>query len=163
MKAKVLILNGPNLNMLGTRETGIYPAVTLEKVMEATRGYNYCRPVVIDHFQSNHEGALIDRIHQAVGAYDFLVVNAGALTHYSIALRDALLAAGLPFAEVHISNVFAREPFRHASVLSDIAFTVISGGGELAYALGVTAGLEYLARGEAKKAQRIKKQDNEGR
>lgn len=146
MKTKVLIINGPNLNMLGTRETSVYPAVTLDRMLEITREFNYCRPVEIDHFQSNHEGALIDRIQSAGPAYDFIVVNAGALTHYSIALRDALLAAGLPFAEVHISNVFAREPFRHKSVLSDIALTVISGGGELAYALGIAAGIGHLAK-----------------
>ena len=146
MKTKILIINGPNLNMLATRETSIYPAVTLERMLEITREFNYCRPVEIDHFQSNHEGALIDRIQTAGSAYDFLVVNAGALTHYSIALRDALLAAGLPFAEVHISNIFAREPFRHKSVFSDIAVTVISGGGELAYALGITAGIDHLAK-----------------
>ena len=146
MRVKILIINGPNLNMLGVRETSIYPQATLEQNIGAAAEYKYEMPVKVDHFQSNHEGGLIDRIQQARGAYDLLVVNAGALTHYSIGLRDALLACEAPFAEVHLSNIFAREPFRRVSVLSDIAFCVISGAGEASYTLAIIAGLNLLKK-----------------
>ncbi|HOT75958.1 MAG TPA: type II 3-dehydroquinate dehydratase [Candidatus Wallbacteria bacterium] len=146
MRLKILIINGPNLNMLGLRETSVYPQAPLERIVGAAAEYKYEMPVKVDHFQSNHEGELIDRIQDARGAYDLLVVNAGALTHYSIALRDALLACETPFAEVHLSNVFAREPFRHVSVMADIAFCVISGAGETAYTLAIIAGINLLKK-----------------
>ncbi len=146
MCIKVLIINGPNLNLLGSRETSLYQTLTLEDIISLARDYKYEKPVKIDHFQSNHEGGIIDRIHCARSNYDLMVLNAGAFTHYSIAIRDALLAAGIPFAEVHITNIFAREEFRHKSVIADLAFCVIAGAGALSYPLAITAGLDWLAK-----------------
>lgn len=144
---EILLLNGPNLNLLGTREPARYGNVTLAEVEamvveEAARHGLGVRAV-----QSNHEGALVDAVQGAgtdglVGA----VINAGAYTHSSIALRDALLAVRLPFVEIHVSNVFAREPFRHTSMLSDIAVGVICGCGAEGYRYAVSALGGHLAR-----------------
>lgn len=145
--AKLLLLNGPNLNLLGTREPGIYGATTLadieQRCMELAQSLG---PHELTCFQSNAEYALIDRIH-AAGQQDvaFILINPAAFTHTSVALRDALLGVGLPFIEVHLSNVFAREPFRHHSYLSDIAVGIISGLGAQGYELALRAADHYLA------------------
>ncbi len=145
--AKLLLLNGPNLNLLGTREPGIYGAATLadleQRCMALARNLG---PHELSCFQSNAEYALIDRIH-AARAEDiaFILINPAAFTHTSVALRDALLGVGIPFIEVHLSNVFAREPFRHHSYLSDIAIGVISGLGVQGYELALRAADHYLA------------------
>ncbi len=146
MNIKILIINGPNLNLLGSRETSLYQTLTLEEVIGLARDYKYEKPVKIDHFQSNHEGDIIERIHSSRSNYDLLILNAGALTHYSIAIRDALLAVRIPFAEVHITNIFAREEFRHKSVTADLAFCVIAGAGALSYSLAIIAGLDLMAK-----------------
>ncbi len=144
--AKILILNGPNLNLLGNREVGIYGIASLDAIARR------CEQVAegLGHemlaFQSNAEHELIDQIHRTgEEGIDFLIVNPAAFTHTSIALRDALLAVDKPFIEVHLSNVFAREPFRHHSYFSDIALGVISGLGAQGYELALQAASYYLS------------------
>jgi 3-dehydroquinate dehydratase-2 len=130
---KILVLNGPNLNLLGTREPQTYGTTTLADVEATLKTEGAAAGVAVDCFQSNHEGALIDRIHAARGEVDWIVVNPGGLTHTSVALRDALAGVAIPFVEVHISNVHRREPFRHHSYLSGIAEGVIAGLGVFGY------------------------------
>lgn len=145
--ANLLLLNGPNLNLLGTREPGVYGSTTLADIerrcAELARELG---PHQLACFQSNAEHALLDRIHAAPqDGIAFLIINPAALTHTSVALRDALLGVSVPFIEVHLSNVFAREPFRHHSYLSDIAVGVISGLGAQGYELALRAADHYLA------------------
>jgi 3-dehydroquinate dehydratase-2 len=131
---RILVLNGPNLNLLGTREPAIYGAQTLADIERALTAQANAHQAGIDFFQSNHEGALIDRIHAARNdGTDFILINAGALTHTSIGLRDALAAVAIPFVEVHLSNVYRREDFRHHSYLSDLALGSIVGLGAAGY------------------------------
>jgi 3-dehydroquinate dehydratase-2 len=131
---RILVLNGPNLNLLGTREPAIYGAQTLADIERGLTAQANAHQAGIDFFQSNHEGALIDRIHAARNdGTDFILINAGALTHTSIGLRDALAAVAIPFVEVHLSNVYRREEFRHHSYLSDIALGSIVGLGAAGY------------------------------
>lgn len=130
----ILVLNGPNLNLLGAREPAIYGARTLQQIEQELAAIAARRKAQIAFFQSNHEGALVDRIHAArAEAVDFIVINAGALTHTSIALRDALAAVQIPFIEVHLSNVHRREDFRHRSYLADLAVGSIVGLGPAGY------------------------------
>lgn len=145
--ANLLLLNGPNLNLLGTREPAVYGSTTLADIerrcVELARELG---PHELTCFQSNAEHALLDRIHAArQDGVAFIMINPAALTHTSVALRDALLGVGIPFIEVHLSNVFAREPFRHHSYLSDIAVGVISGLGAQGYELALRAADHYLA------------------
>jgi 3-dehydroquinate dehydratase-2 len=145
---KLLLLNGPNLNLLGTREPEIYGRETLADVESALKTIATARGAEIDCFQSNHEGALIDRIHAARQAgVDAIVINPGALTHTSVALRDALAGVKISFIEVHLSNVHKREEFRHHSYLSGIADGVIIGFGVAGYAIAVNAVLDRIAAG----------------
>ena len=142
-------MNGPNLNLLGAREPGRYGAKTLPEIESDLRRLGAELGVELAFFQSNHEGALIDRIHATIGADPALVaegvvLNAGAYTHTSIALRDALLAVKKPFVEVHLSNVFAREPFRHHSTFADVALGVVSGFGPASYELGLRGLVTHL-------------------
>ncbi|KAL3422253.1 catabolic 3-dehydroquinase [Phlyctema vagabunda] len=131
---KILLLNGPNLNLLGTREPGIYGTTTLADIESSAVAQAKASGVELQVFQTNHEGALVDRIHQArIDAIDAIVINPAAFTHYSVALRDALTGVNIPFVEVHISNVHAREEFRHKSFLSDKAEAVICGLGTFGY------------------------------
>ena len=141
---RVLLLNGPNLNLLGLREPGLYGAQTLEQIEAALGQQSAGLGVELDCFQSNHEGALVDRIHAARGQTDGILINAGALTHTSIALRDALLGVAIPFVELHLSNVHAREAFRHHSMLADKAIGVISGFGPTSYSLALQGLVERL-------------------
>ncbi|MEV0356302.1 type II 3-dehydroquinate dehydratase [Nocardia sp. NPDC050697] len=138
----ILVLNGPNLNMLGTRQPEVYGSDTLDDVVALCRrtAERYGRAVTA--FQSNSEGALIDRIHAARGVESGIVINPGGLTHTSVALRDALVIPELPIVEVHISNVHAREEFRHHSFVSPIATAVVAGMGVFGYA----AAIEFLIR-----------------
>ena len=145
--SKLLVINGPNLNLLGLREPGVYGSTTLADLeaqcIEAARSLGHD----LATFQHNHEGALVDRIHAARGeGVAFIVINPGAYTHTSVALRDALLGVAIPFIEVHISNVHAREAFRQHSYLSDIAVGVITGLGIQGYELALRAADHYLAR-----------------
>lgn len=142
--ARILVLNGPNLNLLGLREPGHYGSSTLQDIEQ--RLCDLAGSNKLEFFQSNSEGALIERIHEA-GAerVDFIVINPAAFTHTSIALRDALLGVDIPFIEVHLSNVHAREDFRHRSYLSDVAVGVISGLGAQGYELALAAALTRVA------------------
>ena len=126
-KFHILVLNGPNLNMLGTREPEKYGTLTLSEIVNRLGTEAASLNVDLDHFQSNAEYAFIDRIHQAKDNVDYILINPAAFTHTSVAIRDALLAVSIPFIEIHLSNVHAREPFRHHSYLSDIAAGVICG------------------------------------
>jgi 3-dehydroquinate dehydratase II len=142
---KILLLNGPNLNLLGSREPAIYGAATLADVEALCASEGAKLGLEVSAFQSNHEGELIDRIHAARGeGVRFIVINAGALTHTSVALRDALAGVAIPFVEVHISNVHKREAFRHHSYLSDLADGVIVGLGITGYVLALRAIAERL-------------------
>jgi 3-dehydroquinate dehydratase II len=146
----LLILNGPNLNMLGTREPALYGGETLADVERITAQRAEELGYKTDFFQSNWEGALIDRLHEARGVSGGVVINPGAFTHTSVALRDALLASELLVAEVHITNVHKREPFRHHSYVSDIAEAVFVGAGIQGYVYGVEALHRALERRESR-------------
>ncbi len=148
---KVLLLNGPNLNLLGTREPAIYGATTMADVEAMCRAEGAGLGLEVTAFQSNHEGALVDRIHAARDeGVRFVVINPGALTHTSVALRDALTGVAIPFIEVHISNVHKREAFRHRSFLSDVAEGVIVGLGTIGYRLALQAAAAKLLPGDDK-------------
>lgn len=135
---KVLVINGPNLNLLGTREPHIYGATTLADVENALQAQAEQLGLALDCFQSNHEGAIVDRIHQSrLDGVDFAIINPGAYTHTSVAIRDAFAGVAIPFVEVHISNVHKREAFRHHSYLSDIAEAVMAGFGTMGYDLAL--------------------------
>ncbi len=139
MGKSVLILNGPNLNLLGTREPEIYGATTLADIEAKCRELAGSLDLEIDFFQSNHEGELIDAIHQSAARHNGIVFNAGAYTHTSVALHDALKGVALPCVEVHLSNTFAREEFRHNSYISPVALGVICGFGTTSYLLALQA------------------------
>lgn len=141
----VLVLNGPNLNMLGLREPAVYGSTTLAELDEVCRKAAEAVGWRADCRQSNWEGQLVDWIHEARDAHDGIVINAGALTHTSVALHDAIAAAERPTVEVHLSNIYKREPFRHKSFVSPVAVGVICGLGSLGYALAIRA----LAEGRA--------------
>jgi 3-dehydroquinate dehydratase-2 len=143
MAKSILVLNGPNLNLLGTREPQVYGSTSLADIEAELRAQAVARQASIGFFQSNHEGALVDRVQSAHGeGIDFIIVNAGALTHTSIALRDALAAVGIPFVEVHLSNVYRREPFRHHSFLAELAVGVVAGLGPAGYRLALHYALD---------------------
>ena len=139
---KVLVINGPNLNLLGLREPGIYGAETLADVSAKLDKLAPELGLEVEHFQSNSEGDIVTRVQQARGNTVYVVINAGAYTHTSVAIRDALAGVDIPFVEVHISNVHAREAFRHHSYLSDKAVGVIVGLGTFGY----EAALQFIAR-----------------
>ena len=142
MTTSVLLINGPNLNLLGSRETSVYGSRTLADIEKEASETAQKLGVSLTCFQSNHEGALIDRIHAAFKeGVDFIIINAGALTHTSIGLRDALVGVAIPFVEVHISNIYQREEFRHTSLLAAKAIGAIVGLGPAGYRLA----LEFAA------------------
>ena len=146
---RILLINGPNLNLLGSREPDLYGRDTLPAIEERLKSQAASRGAVLESFQSNAEHELVDRV-QALGRQpvDFVILNPGAFTHTSIALRDALLAVAVPFIEVHLSNVHAREPFRKHSYFSDIAAGSIVGLGAQGYELALAAALERLDRSQ---------------
>ncbi len=144
MAKRVLVLNGPNLNMLGTREPKTYGTGTLADIQKLCDDTAAELGLSVDFRQSNHEGELVTWIQQALGSADALVLNAGAYTHTSVAIHDALRAVALPVIEVHLSNVFAREPFRHHSYISAVATGVICGFGPAGYAFALRALAEQL-------------------
>lgn len=143
--SKILVLNGPNLNLLGMREPEHYGAATLDEIIAGLQAQAAAAGVGLAHFQSNAEHELIGRVQEARSQdIDFIIINPAALTHTSVGLRDALQAVGIPFIEVHLSNVHAREPFRRQSYFSDIAVGVIAGLGPVGYRLALEAAVEYL-------------------
>jgi 3-dehydroquinate dehydratase-2 len=144
MAARVLVLNGPNLNMLGTREPAVYGSRSLPEIEGELAEVASKSGAEVAFFQSNHEGALVDRIQTAKrDGFGFLIVNAGAFTHTSVAIRDALAAIGLPFIEVHLSNVHRREAFRHHSYLSDLALGTIVGLGPAGYRYALEYAIDH--------------------
>lgn len=144
---KILVLHGPNLNMLGMREPGHYGHDTLPQINERLQRMAQDAGAALEAFQSNGEAELIDRVQRAKSeAVSFIMINPAAYTHTSVALRDALAAVAIPFIEVHLSNVFAREPFRHHSYFSDLAVGVISGLGAKGYELALEFALQYQAK-----------------
>lgn len=145
-KFRILLLNGPNLNMLGTREPEKYGSQTLTDIVTGLSAEAASLNVEFDHLQSNAEHVLIDRIHQAKDNVDYILINPAAFTHTSVAIRDALLAVSIPFIEIHLSNVHAREPFRHHSYLSDIASGVICGLGADGYSYALQTAVKRLSQ-----------------
>lgn len=143
-KSRILVLNGPNLNLLGLREPTHYGSNTLEQIVSTLREQAQNAGIELEHLQSNREYELIEAIHQAHGDVDFIIINPAAFTHTSVALRDALLGVAIPFIEVHLSNVHAREPFRHHSYLSDKAQGVICGLGAQGYEFALSAAIKAL-------------------
>jgi 3-dehydroquinate dehydratase-2 len=144
MAIKILIIHGPNLNLLGTREPDIYGSLTLQEMDERLQAYAVGKRLELRSFQSNHEGAIVDAIQEAVNWADGLIINPGAYTHYSYAIRDAIAAVNLPTVEVHLSNIHAREDFRHISVIAPVCIGQISGFGWRSYLLGLDALLMEL-------------------
>lgn len=140
----VLVLHGPNLNLLGKREPGIYGSVTLTEINRLLEEEGTKQAVIVVTMQSNHEGALVDAIHEALGKYQGILINAGAYTHTSVALRDAITSVNLPTVEVHLSNIYSREEFRHHSYIAPVAIGQISGFGVQSYLLGLQALVHYL-------------------
>jgi 3-dehydroquinate dehydratase-2 len=141
---RILVIHGPNLNLLGSREPDIYGNTTLEEINGDLSSAAKEWGAEVEFFQSNYEGALVDRIQESQSWADGILINPGGLTHTSVTLRDALVATGLPIVEVHLSNIFAREEFRRSSFVSPIALGVISGFGPMGYGLGLNALLEHL-------------------
>ncbi len=143
-KGKILIINGPNLNMVGVREPDIYGRKTLADINADIKAYSEGMKLECDFFQSNCEGEIITKIHSVLNDYDGCIINAGALTHYSYALRDAISSVNKPFIEVHMSNIHAREEFRHKSVISAVCAGSILGFGSNSYILAVNAMRELI-------------------
>ncbi len=145
LRPHVLVLHGPNLNLLGSREPKHYGLATLDDINRALTARGDDAGAQVETFQHNHEGALIDRIHQAARDHvDFIVINPAGYTHTSVALRDALAGTAIPFVEVHLSNIYSRETFRHHSYFSDLAVGVISGLGAQGYELALEYALRHL-------------------
>lgn len=142
--ARLLVLHGPNLNLLGTREPGIYGHATLAAIDADLAERAAAAGHALDSFQSNAEHALVDRIQAARGHVDFILINPAAFTHTSVAIRDALAAVAIPFIEVHLSNPHAREPFRHTSYFTDLAVGIVAGFGAPGYGLALSAAIDRL-------------------
>jgi len=148
---KILVLHGPNLNLLGTRETAVYGSVTLEAVNQELERLAKAEGVKLAIHQSNAEGDLVDWIQRSTGEFDALIMNPGAFTHTSIALRDAIVAVGIPTIEVHLSNIYRREEFRQHSYIAGVAVGQISGFGVDSYVLGLRAAMAHVKRAHAVK------------
>lgn len=141
---KIAVIHGPNLNMLGSREPEVYGSMNLEKLNKAIREHGDKLNIDITFFQSNHEGEIVDFIHQGYNKFKGIIINPGGLTHYSIVLRDALIAVKLPVVEVHISNIYQREEFRHKSVIAPVAVGQISGLGTDGYLYALDAVIKVI-------------------
>lgn len=143
---RILILHGPNLNLLGIREPEHYGTLRLSEIDRQITDLARQEGVTVEIFQSNSEGALVDRIQQGLGKFDALVINPAAYTHTSIAIRDAILSVGIPTVEVHLSNIHSREAFRKTSLISDVVVGQVSGFGPQSYLLGLLGAIEYLRK-----------------
>jgi 3-dehydroquinate dehydratase-2 len=136
---KILVIHGPNLNLLGTRETDLYGNTTLDEVNQNLKKVGESQSLSVETFQSNHEGAIVEKIQQAIGAYSGLIINPAAFTHTSIALRDALMLLDIPIIEVHISNIYSSEPFHQKSMIADISTAQLTEFGVLGYTMALEA------------------------
>jgi 3-dehydroquinate dehydratase-2 len=143
-KLKILIIHGPNLNMLGKREPDIYGKTTLDEINYELETLGMTLGIFVETFQSNHEGAIVDKIQEAAATQNGIIINPAAFTHTSIAIRDALLALDIPIIEIHISNIYKREPFRHKSLISDVADAQITGLGIKGYTIALKALAEMI-------------------
>jgi 3-dehydroquinate dehydratase-2 len=143
---KILVLHGPNLNILGKREPEIYGKTTLDQINSDIYKFAQENSIEISIYQSNHEGELVTKIQEAINIYDAIVINPAAYTHTSIAIRDAISASNIPTIEVHLTNIFSREDFRHKSLISGVVSGVISGFGANSYILGIMAAINILKR-----------------
>lgn len=141
---KILLINGPNLNLLGTREPEKYGSATLEDIEQSLKSGAKELNAELDCFQSNHEGEIIDTIHSARGKYDGIIINAGGLTHTSVSLRDAISSVSIPTVEVHMTNIHAREEFRHTSLISGVSLAQVVGFGKNSYKYALEGLIEYL-------------------
>ncbi|MBI2082339.1 MAG: type II 3-dehydroquinate dehydratase [Deltaproteobacteria bacterium] len=148
---KILIIHGPNLNLLGKRETSIYGKISLEEINRSLEKFAASEKVQLEFFQSNHEGEIVDKLQRANGHYAAIVMNPAAFTHTSVALRDAIAGIETPVVEVHLSNIHAREEFRKESYVSPVAQGVIFGFGEESYLLGLRGAIALARRGKKKK------------
>ena len=144
----ILVIHGPNLNLLGRREPGIYGSMTLASITEQLEQTAKALQVTLSSLQSNHEGVLVDAIHAALEQHQGILINAGAYTHTSVALRDAIVAVAIPTVEVHLSNLYRREPFRHHSYIASVAIGQISGFGADSYRLGLDALVRHLKQSQ---------------
>lgn len=145
--AQILVIHGPNLNMLGKRETGVYGTATIDEINDAVRTAAKELGADVTFFQSNSEGMLIDKIQEASGRYDAIIINPGGYTHTSVSLRDAIAAVALPTIEVHMTNIYSREEFRHHSYIAPVAAGQISGFGVNSYLLALRAAVEMVRKG----------------
>ena len=150
IEKRILVLHGPNLNMLGKREPEVYGALTLEQLNAELAAQAAKLGVAVECRQTNHEGVLVDMIQAAEGAYDCIIINPAAFTHYSIAVRDALAAISTPAIEVHLSNIYRREEFRHHSVTAPVTVGQIAGFGSQGYILALYAAVDIIMRGGKK-------------
>tara|TARA_Y100000589_G_scaffold123038_1_gene117465 strand:+ start:90 stop:530 length:441 start_codon:yes stop_codon:yes gene_type:complete len=141
---KILLINGPNLNLLGRREPEIYGNTSLNKIEEKLVNLAQVNKMQLNCFQSNHEGEIVDKIHLSIGQVQGILINAGAFTHTSVAIRDALVGSDIPFVELHISNIFSREDFRKESLLTDKSIGIVSGFGIRSYFLALDGIIGYL-------------------
>lgn len=147
---KILVIHGPNLNLLGKREPDVYGKVSIKNIDEALRKLAKAQKAALETFQSNHEGEIVTRIQEAEGSFDAILMNPAAYTHTSVAIRDAVSAVKIPVIEVHLSNIYAREEFRHHSLIAPVAAGQISGFGPKSYELGLLAAI-HAARGRRKR------------
>ena len=144
----VLVLHGPNLNLLGLREPGVYGRVTLDEINRLLETEGHCLQANVSTLQSNHEGVLVDAIHSARDTHQGILINPGAYTHTSVAIRDAIAAVALPTVEVHLSNIYRREEFRHHSYIAPVAIGQISGFGAFSYRLGLQALIHHIRQNQ---------------
>lgn len=141
---KILVIHGPNLNLLGTREVNVYGTTTINDINDDLKKFAGSKGVELDIVQSNHEGDIVEVIGKAKAAYSAILINPAAYTHTSVAIRDAISAVGLPAVEVHLSNIYSREDFRHTSLIAPVAKGQISGFGKMSYILGLEALIDIL-------------------
>jgi 3-dehydroquinate dehydratase-2 len=137
--AKILVIHGPNLNLLGGREPAVYGTTTLEEINQRIQQWSKRTTIVVEIIQSNHEGEIVDYIGRASTVFDAILINPAAYTHTSVAIRDAISAVGIPTVEVHLSNIYAREEFRHTSLIAPVAFGQVCGFGPSSYVIGLEA------------------------
>lgn len=142
---KILVIHGPNLNLLGTREVEVYGTMTIDEIDADLKRFAASKGIVIETVQSNHEGEIVELIGNSRGRFDAIVINPAAYTHTSVAIREAIAAVKVPTVEVHLSNIYAREEFRHTSLIAPVAKGQISGFGKMSYLLGVEAALALIA------------------